>query len=151
MRSALLLSASILLVACGSSSPAASPAAVPSSPASASAAAPAQRAVPPVAGARDVEGVKERIKALVTANDGQGLFDLFAAKMQAAVPLDKAKALTDQVHGSVGPWKTESREGDTSSSDHGVWRVEGERGALRLEIHLDADRKIDGLLFRPAS
>ncbi len=102
-------------------------------------------------GVRDVEGAKERVKALVTANDGQGLFDLFDAKMQAAVPLDKAKAITDQIHGAVGAWKTESRQDDTSSADHGVWRVEGERGALRLEIHLSADRKIDGLLFRPAS
>jgi len=102
------------------------------------------------AAVRDVEQAKDRVMAAVSANDGGALWRLYDAKMQADFPLEATTTLVQGVFAAKGVWHKATREPGARSSTHGAWLVLADRGTWRLEIELDGDGRVGGLLVTPA-
>jgi hypothetical protein len=98
---------------------------------------------------RDVTEAKDRVVSLVNASDAQGLFQLFDAHMQQLVPVEKIAGILREVVTSGGAWTSATREAGQDSASQGEWHVQAEHGAWRLEIALDGDHHIAGLLIKP--
>jgi len=109
---------------------------------------PAVAAAPAPSAPRDVTEMKDRVVALVNASDAPGLFQLFDAGMQKAVPADKLAGFVSGLLAEKGAWRSATREGGEDSASQGSWHVEAERGAWKLEIALDGEHRIAGLLVK---
>ena len=105
-------------------------------------------APPPPAALRDVTDAKDRVVALMNASDAPGLFQLFDADMQKAVPLEKLAGFVKELVAAKGAWRSAAREPGEDSVSQGSWLVEAERGGWKLEIALDGDHRIAGLLVK---
>jgi hypothetical protein len=110
---------------------------------------PAASATPPPAPIHDVSDAKDRVVALMNASDASGLFQLFDAEMQKAVPLEKVSGLMKALVAEDGSWRSATREPGEDSVSQGSWLVQAERGALKLELTLDGEHKIAGLAVKP--
>jgi hypothetical protein len=132
--------------ACASAPP---PPAVPPPPAAPCPSVPA--VAPPSAQAplRDVADAKDRVVALMNASDAPGLFQLFDAKMQQLVPTEKLAGFMSNLIAEKGVWRSATREPGEDSVSEGSWQVEAERGAWKLEVALDGEHRIAGLLVKP--
>jgi hypothetical protein len=86
---------------------------------------------------RNVDEAKDRVAALVSAGDGDGLFKLFDPAMQKDVPAADTSALVQRILMAKGSWHKVTRELGPNDAAHGVWRVLADRGTWRLEIALD--------------
>jgi len=104
---------------------------------------------PAPASLRDVTDAKDRAISLMNASDAPGLFQLFSARMQKAVPLEKLAGFVSGVIAERGPWRSATREPGEDSVSQGSWIVEAERGAWKLELALDGEHRIDALLVKP--
>ncbi len=132
------LVASFVLAACSSPSPAA-----PAPVCPAAAPAPVVSAPPVPARKVNVDEVVKELVAAYNAREPKRSFALMNAPMQSALPLDKEPAWIDGML-SKGALVETRRVGDEGPA-HGIYEVRAERGAFRLEAHLDADGKISGL------
>ncbi len=104
-------------------------------------------AVPAPARAASVDDVMRELVAAYTARDPKRSIALLDASMQALSPLDKEPAWIDQML-SKGPFLEAKRVGGDGAV-HGVYELTAERGAFRIELHVDAEGKIAGLLVKP--
>lgn len=98
---------------------------------------------PPPARSTNVDDVVKELVAAYNAREPKRSFALMNAPMQTALPLDKEPAWIDGML-SKGPLVETRRVGGEGAA-HGVYEVRAERGAFRLEAHLDGDGKIGGL------
>ena len=91
----------------------------------------------------DVDGAKDQVIACINAGDAEAVFAMFAPGMQQAVSQAKTRALVAAVVASKGKLLSGARiAGDDGN---GLYELTAERGGLRLELHLDAEGRIDGL------
>jgi hypothetical protein len=95
---------------------------------------------------RDLEQAKDRVFAAISANDGDGLFRLYDKPMQEAAPRDATIAFVQGLVASRGYWHKATREPGPPSTTLGAWLVLADRGTWRLEITLDPEGLIAGLL-----
>jgi hypothetical protein len=96
-----------------------------------------------------VTEAKDRVLALVNASDAPGLFQLFDAKMQQAVPADKLAGFVSGLVAEKGLWRSATREPGEDSVSEGSWHVDAERGGWKLEIALDGEHRIASMLVKP--
>lgn len=136
----------LVLVACGGSPspeapkcPAVAPAPAPSATAIASAERPAPSPGPPV------DSLERELIARIDARDGKAVFATFGANMQGALPEDKAVAWVNGIVAAKGRITRAERVPGKGNDFHGVYRLEAERGAWVLDLHIDHDGKVLGL------
>ena len=134
----------VVLAALGSACASAPPAVAPP-PVCAPAASAEPRLAPVAAPVRavSIDDVSKELVAAYNARDPNRSFALMGAPMRAALPLDKEPAWIENML-SKGPLLAMKRVGG-EGSQHAVYEVQAERGIFRVEIHLDAEGKIDGL------
>ena len=99
----------------------------------------------------DVTEVEKRVRALVSASDGPGLFELLGPRMRELVPLEKASLFLERVIAARGAWLGSARTAGENSPSRGTWKVHAERGEWKLEITLDEQGRIGGLLITDAA
>ena len=129
-------------VAACASAPPAPTAVAPLCPASA-APLPVASSAPPPAPGRVVDDVAKDLVVGYNARDAKRSFDLMNAEMQTALPFDKEASWIDGML-SKGALRDPKRVGGDGTT-HGIYEVKAERGAFRVEIHIDAQGKIAGL------
>jgi hypothetical protein len=100
---------------------------------------------PPPTTFRDVDEAKDRVLALMTAGDAEGLYRLYDAAMKAAFSPESTAAFVQQVLREKGAWHKATREPGHASDRHAVWHVLADRGTWKLEIALDEAGSISGL------
>ena len=93
--------------------------------------------------ARSVDDVATELVAGYNARDAKRSFALMNSDMQAALPFDKEPAWIDGML-SKGPLLQPKRTGGDGAA-HGVYEVRAERGAFRVELHIDGEGKIAAL------
>jgi hypothetical protein len=94
---------------------------------------------------RSVDEAKDRVLALVSAGDGDGVFRLFDPAMKDAVPLVTTSSFVQSLLAAKGVWHKATPEPGPNDPTRGVWLVLAARGTWRLEISLDASGLIAGM------
>jgi len=134
------------LLACAPREPAAAPPpAAPICPAPAPCPAPSQAAKPALAG---VDAVSAKVVEHFNAGNPQAIFELFDPRMREAVPLDKAKAVREQLFAAKGKILGLEKLSQGSSERTGLYAARAERGEWRLSVSIDSEGRIAGLFFK---
>lgn len=75
------------------------------------------------------------------------LFNLFSGEMKNALPIDKTTEFVNGLYGQVG--KIEKIEFEKYQSTYAIYKTKFEKETFSLNISLDGESKINGLLIKP--
>jgi hypothetical protein len=105
----------------------------------------------PAAAPTGVDQVEAELVRRINAKDGKGIVALYGASMAKAFPVEKTgpffATITDEVGRIVASERLPGAEGDRE----GLFRLKAERGELKLELAVDGDGKVIGLLVKHAT
>lgn len=141
--SASTLLASLLTLSIGCAS---APATRCPEPAAAPAAAPSPAPVEPAAAPVSATSTAAEVVQWINDGDGEALFARFSAQMQAAVPLAQVQPMLESLVAARGPLTGVApiEAGERS----GRFRLAAERGEWELQVTLDEQGKIAGMLVK---
>lgn len=88
-----------------------------------------------------------RFQQLYNKMQTDSIFYMFSSKMQAALPLERSQQVFTGLHAQLGDLKNTSV--DQHSGNGIAYKGSFANATVRIIIALNADSKIDGLLFQP--
>lgn len=81
------------------------------------------------------------------ANAADSLFNLFNARMQTALPMEKTKEINEQLQTQLGNLQT--AEFKSISNSQALYKATFNNGIFALKMSFDAENKMSGLLVQP--
>jgi len=92
--------------------------------------------------------IASQFEKLYNAEDYQNIFELFDDNMKANLPLDKTKSFLGGLNAQVGDIKSRKFTGYVKGT-FASYKTEFENALFTLNISVDNDNKINGLLIQP--
>jgi len=105
---------------------------------------PAEAANAPIA-PRTADEVAAELVRRINEGNAEAIVALFGEPMRNAFPLEKTASFVRGLLSEKGKLTKLDREPGKGNDQHGIYRVEAERGEWALDLHVDAGGKVLGL------
>jgi murein DD-endopeptidase MepM/ murein hydrolase activator NlpD len=104
----------------------------------------------PSAAPTGIDQVEAELVRRVNTKDGRGIVALYSERTAKALPEEKTGPFFVQIVDEVGRIVSSEKLPSPDGGRKGFYRLKAERGELSLELHVDGDGKITGLLVTDA-